>query len=152
MKCSFYIVFIFVVFCTACENDAPADQSTNDVLTNEPLPKTPEGVVRLYQKYLDANKFVAAKRISTPKEQERLHMLEEIISGDLLDSTLVQTVFIKLECKENGNKATCLGLYKEDGETYEDEFKLTKINGQWLVDITEEEVFIETQEVVNDSL
>lgn len=151
MKCSFYITFMLALFCTACGNDTPTQESKEKVVLDVPLPKTPEGVVRLYQKYLDENKFAAAKQISTPREQERLQMLEEIISGDLLDSTLVQTVFLTLDCTEKGDVATCLGTYEEDGEEYEEEFKLTKIKQQWLVDITEEEIFIETEEVMNDS-
>lgn len=153
MKSSFFILLTFTFFCLACGNDPKIDEQTKKETTmEEPLPTTPEAVVRLYQKYLDNNKFELAKRLSTPKEQERLNMLSEIISGDLLDSTLLKTVFIKLDCKEDAITAICTGVYKEDDEEYEDEFKLTKIDGQWLVDVTEEEVFFETQEVVNDSI
>lgn len=153
MKCSFFILLTFTFLCLACGSDPKVDEQTKEKPTiEEPLPTTPEAVVRLYQKYLDDNKFELAKRLSTPKEQERLNMLSEIISGDLLDSTLLKTVFLKLNCQEEGTTAICTGVYKEDDEEYEDEFKLTKINGQWLVDVTEEEVFFETQEVVNDSI
>ena len=149
IKPHFFIIALFLsgFFYNCSENRPTTEQGTEEM--EEPIPDSPEGVVRLYQKYLDANQFDKARRISTNREQERLDMLKALLAGELFDSTLVNTVFLKLECQEQGKKAWCVGVYREEGEEYQDTFRLVKGEKSWLVDISDEEVLIETQEVID---
>lgn len=149
MKPYLYLIALLTLgFFCACGSEPAANESTVEEIL-EPIPETPEGVVRLYQKYLDSNQFDKAKRVSTEREQERLDMLKTLLAGDLFDSTLVNTVFIKLDCQQIQNKAWCVGVYEEDGEEYQDTFKLIKGKEHWLMDISDEEILIETQEVID---
>lgn len=136
----YFLLLLFSMSMITCQNDSPSTQTTTTAIPSIKHPTTPEAVVRLYQSFLDANKFDEAKRLGTTAEQERLEMLKGIITGELLDSTVVQTNFIALNCNKEGDKALCLGRYiAEENEEYEDTFRLTKINEKWLIDITSED-------------
>ncbi len=113
------------------------------------LPETPEEVIRQFQGFIDNNQFAEAKKLSTPRGQERLTDLEAIITGELADSTIFNTTFLKINCQINVDTARCLCLVQDSYEEYETDYKLIRINGQWLVDVPEEEAineeeFIET--------
>ena len=109
---------------------------------DENLPNTPETVVRAYQEYLDKNNFKAAKKLSTKAERERLDMIAHMIEDEPSDSTIMNTVFLKLDCKENGSNASCAYTIEEFGERFSDSFLLVNKRGQWLIDIIEEEFIL----------
>lgn len=136
----YFFLLMFSMIMITCQNDTPTNETTTPLLPSFEHPATPEAVVRLYQSFLDANKFDEAKNLGTTAEQERLEMLKGIITGELLDSTVVQTNFTTLNCTKEGDKALCLGRYiAEENEEYEDTFRLTKVNKKWLIDITSED-------------
>ncbi|MFK7935683.1 MAG: hypothetical protein AB8G22_19370 [Saprospiraceae bacterium] len=142
------LLVLAIFFLLSCQTDS-TEQRPENVL--EKLAQTPEGIVRQYQSYLDKNEFDKAKRVSTAAEQERLEMIKGIITGELLESSTMTTAFIDLNCKEDGNKAFCIGKYAEDGENFQDTFYLEKVDNQWLVTITEdvdEPVIIKGEELL----
>ncbi len=133
-----YLLLILVAaFVWSCQSD-------------ENLPNTPETVVRAYQSYLDKNNFKAAKKLSTKAERDRLKMIAHMLEDEPIDSTIMNTNFLKLDCKEAGDKATCYYTIEEFDELFSDSFLLVKKRGQWLVDIIEEEFTIESDTLFED--
>ncbi|MBK7872588.1 MAG: hypothetical protein IPJ74_18855 [Saprospiraceae bacterium] len=144
MKFYFYI-FIAVIVLVACQREPK-------------IPEAPEDIVKKFQGYIDKNQFDEAKRLSTPRGQARLTDLEAIITGELADSTIFNTTFLNINCQINLDTARCLCLVRDNYEEYETDFKLVRMNGQWLIDVPEEELieeeeFIESLDSLNfDSL
>lgn len=124
----------------------------------QPEPTTPEEVVQKFQGHIDKNEFAEAKALSTERGKQRLNDLEAIITGELADSTIFSTTFLKIDCQINVDTAHCLCLVRDSYEEYETDYKLIKTNGKWLVDVPEEELideedFIEMLDSLNfDSL
>lgn len=116
------------------------------------LPNTPEEVVRQYQAYYDKNLFEEAKALSTPAERQRLDDLKSIIESEPADSTIFTTTFISIQCQAQQDTAVCLCEVKDIEEPYTTEYKLVRINGQWLIDAPEEEIEIEEDFMELDSL
>ncbi len=108
--------------------------------TAEPLPNTPETVSRQWQEYINNNHFAKAKKLSTPNAKEWVTWIEKMIIEEEPGEVLPPPVLLEMTCKEMGNKATCLFLQEDAGEQYRDSFFLFKIDGQWLVDIPEEDL------------
>ena len=129
LKYSFFIVSVLLLF-VFCQSEAP-------------LPNTPETVSKQWQDYINDNQFEAAKKLSTPNAEEWLTWIQEMIVTEEPGEELPPPVFLKMDCKENGNKATCVYLQEDVGEQIRDSFFLLKINGQWLVDIPEEDLKME---------
>jgi hypothetical protein len=116
------------------------------------LPNTPETVVLQYQSYYDKNQFDQAKELSTAAEQARLEDLRQIIESEPADSTVFTTTFLKINCQEQKDTAICNCEVQDIEEPYTTEYRLVRINGQWLVDAPEEEVEIEEEFMEPDSL
>jgi len=116
------------------------------------LPNTPEEVLRLYQSHYDKNEFEEAKELSTPAERQRLDDLKAIIESEPADSTIFTTTFLSINCQVLQDTATCICEVKDIEEPYTTEYKLVRMDGQWLVDAPEEEVEIEEDFMELDSL
>lgn len=127
--------YLLALFCF-CLLAACAEKEVED------LPNTPETVVRAYQKYLDKNNFRAAKKLSTKAERDRLDMIQHMIEDEPSDSTITDTNFLTMTCKERGKNAVC--YYTIEGFDFDDSIQLVNQRGQWLVDVTEEEFTIES--------
>lgn len=109
---------------------------------------TPEAVVRAYQSYVDRNLFDEAKKLSTEREQGRLEAVQRIIMEESQDSTRLNSVFLRLECKISAGKAACLCRIRDEYETYNTSFSLVRTLKGWLVDVPEEEeIFFEEEQV-----
>jgi hypothetical protein len=117
-------------------------------------PETPEEVLRQYQHYIDNNQFEEAKTLSTDSGKEWLTELASIIADEQPDSTLLVTKFISLNCEEEGDVLICVCVLEDQYEKYPAEYRLLKIDDQWLVDAPEEEIIIENDiiEALPDSL
>lgn len=131
MRIDFWAL-VFCFFLTACQSEAP-------------LYETPEASLRAYQRFIDNNEFEAAKSLSTPREQRRLETMSKIIFEDDLDSTVLNTRFLQLQCVEQGDTATCRCEIEDQYERYSEQFRLIKIAGQWKVDAPDEEIIIELE-------
>ena len=94
----------------------------------------PEEVVREWQRLIDNNRFEEAKGLSTEKTKVMMSVYGASFEGE---PVTVETKFVSINCKEDGNQAICKCLIRaEDGsDTYEDEFFLLKEEGKWLVDL-----------------
>ena len=122
-------------------------------LSCEAIVNTPELVIRQYQTHYDKNEFKAAAAFCTPAMQQQLVVLEEMLDGDL-DSTLLETEFLKLDCAVRNDSAFCLALLKDQYETYPASFLLLQSKRGWLVDLPVEESIDYNEEVLDalDSL
>lgn len=126
---------ICLLFLLACQQQ---EKKTSAI--SEPLPNTPETVVRQYQALMDSNRFERAALLSTPDGKAMLNMLAQIMAGDPPDSSIVHTNFLDLTCTiQQETTARCNCLLRDEYEEYASQFKLLKIDGQWLVDIPEED-------------
>lgn len=117
-------------------------------------PETPpDEVVRMYQAYIDQNEFAQAALLSTSAEQKRLQELAQMIAGDM-DSTILETVFERIDCQIQRDTARCTCLLEDQYEAYSALFVLVKPNGNWLIDLPEEEEieYDEDLEAIMDSL
>lgn len=127
----------------ACQDD-PKDATDAALLA--PLPNTPETVVREYQACMDSNRFERAALLSTPDGKDMLSMLAEIMAGDPPDSTIIHTQILRMDCTTVVDTALCQCLLKDEYEEYESLFRLIRMEGQWLVDVPEEEDVEMTEE------
>ncbi len=127
MKLLFSIITFFV-FLISCSNEPSVQQK-------EALPNTPETVSKKWQLLLDNNEIEKVAELSTDNTKGWLKENKELF---LSDTQVYKTQFVKMDCQEEGEQATCIYLIKEEGEFIEDFFSLKKIDGQWLVDIEED--------------
>lgn len=134
----------------------------------EEAPDNPEGVIRLWQQYMDRNDFEAAKELSTPQGQQVITDIEELLSFDGEPIPVDTTDFIAMACVENGNQAVCRYTermkeeyfqrgnerIKVEEEIISDSFLLKKIKGKWLVDLPDDPIpnDEELQEMFNELL
>jgi len=128
-KINFLIIIITILLFANCNNESTIQNS-------KPLPNTPETVTKQWQLYLDNNELEKVATLSTATTKEWLTENKELF---LSDTQVYKTEFVKMNCDSAGNRAACLYTIKEDGELIEDVFLLKKIDGQWLVDIEEDE-------------
>lgn len=127
MKVLLHILTLSVLL-ISCSNEPSVQQK-------DPLPNTPETVSKKWQLLLDNNEIEKVAELSTDNTKEWLKENKELF---LSDTQVYKTQFVKMDCQEKDNQATCLYIIKEEGELIEDFFLLKKIDGQWLVDIEEE--------------
>jgi hypothetical protein len=135
MRLSLLLFVFFLSFCNNPSTKQPAEK----------LPNTPETVSRKWQTYLDHNELEKVAALSTSNMQGWLAENKAIL---LADSHVYRTHFLKMNCKETGDKATCYFLIREEGELIEDIFVLKKINGQWLVDLEEDSGMPQIEEAI----
>lgn len=122
--------------------------------TCESDPATPpEEVIRMYQAYIDQNQFDQAAQLSTPAEQKRLQELEQMIAADV-ESTILETTFERIDCEIQSDTTRCTCLLEDQYEAYTAMFVLVKSNGNWLIDLPEDEAieYDEELEAIIDSL
>jgi len=143
------LYFYAVLFLLACGNEQPPVNVSPDAADFE-HPETPEAVVEQYQFYVDNNNFEMAKQLSTPAEQEMLDYLAEMVAGQPVDSTVMQTEFQRIVCQEEGERASCIGIIEEAGEQLEMLFDLVKIEDKWFVDTRDEEGELQYDSSVED--
>ena len=97
----------------------------------------PERVVRQYQRYIDNNRFEAAKKISTFKEGERLSRLAADMANEQHDAIL-NTQFLDISCEEKSGIALCLCDLRDQYEDYSVVYKLVLSGNDWLIDAPDE--------------
>ncbi|MBX2876241.1 MAG: hypothetical protein KTR30_29245 [Saprospiraceae bacterium] len=130
----------------ACQDDPKGA----DNYQAEPLPNTPETVIQQYQAYMDSNRFERAALLSTPEGKDMLNMLAQIMAGDPPDSTIIHTQILDMNCTTVVDTARCQCELKDEYEAYQSLFKLVRIEGQWLVDVPEENDIEMTEEEWQD--
>ena len=142
VKClKYWLIFALLPFwaCSGNEEKGASDLS-------------PEEVVRTYQAFIDNNDFEKAMAMSSPQERARLKIWAgRILSNQYRDSTILNTIFLDVDCEIAEEKAYCLCLVEDDYERYQTEYVLVRIGSQWLVDAPEETFEID-QESINRML
>ncbi len=128
MKRDITVFFFGLLVMTAfsCQNDPP-------------LPKEPAKVVEQWQEWINKNNFMQARRLSTENAQEWIDWISQVLEeGNITEETI--SVFRNVDCKIDGNDATCFCQIEEIGEIFADTFFLIKEKDQWLVNIPEREL------------
>ena len=129
--------------------------------SSDTLPPQPEAVFRTWQAHIDRNEFEQARKLSTAATVEWIDMISTILFEDPEETETFLTKFLELRCTENADTASCVYLTEEEGIQIQDSVRLLRINGQWLVDFTEEEelseeeleeIRLEIKEFFGDSL
>jgi hypothetical protein len=133
------IAAILTVLFTACGGNVAPENNPSAAVAQDTLPGTPEGVVRLYQSYIDSNLFAQAQRLSTPRSAALHDMMASIVADTPFDSSLIHTQFLSLDCVIQQDTAICNCMLKDEYEEYASEYILINSNGQWLVDLPDEE-------------
>ena len=125
-------LFLLVLFhllllgCTSKSDHQPAKSV---------LPNTPESVSKQWQFYLDNNEIEKVATLSTERTKAWLEENKVIF---LSDNQSYKTNFVQMECSVSKDTAICNFTILEEGELIDDYFILKKENGQWLVDLDEE--------------
>ena len=132
----YLILGLLSILLFSCQ-DEPKDADADTLMA--PLPNTPEAVVKEYQACIDSNRFERAALLSTPDGKDMLTMLAEIMAGDPPDSSIVNTQILSMNCTTVADTARCQCQLKDEYEEYQSLFKLIRMEGQWLVDVPEEE-------------
>lgn len=133
---------------SACTEDGPEDVQAPPA--EEPYPEQPEEVIKIYQAHVDSNRFEQAKRFSTPDGQAWLDTLSNIIinSGEEMDSTLLQTRFLKIDCQIVRDTAVCNCLATDQDVKYEMTYQLLREEGKWKVKAPEnDDLYIDEQAI-----
>ena len=107
----------------------------------------PEAVARQGQALVDKNQFDEARKLSTPRAQEMVSLMERIFQDEEGELTS-NTQFKSMKCAERGDTlAICTYQIIDEEELIIDSFTLVKEAGNWLVDIPEEEDLMEEEDV-----
>ncbi|MEM1319307.1 MAG: hypothetical protein AAGG75_03570 [Bacteroidota bacterium] len=107
----------------------------------------PEAVARQWQAFVDKNQFDEARKLSTPRAQEMVSLMERLFQGEEGDLTS-STLFKSMNCAEKGDSlAICTYQIIDEEELIVDSFTLIKDGSNWLVDIPEEEDIMEEEDV-----
>lgn len=90
----------------------------------------PEDTVNKYLELMSEKKFEELKAISTTESAAMIDMLSQF-AAMAPDKEMPKPKVEKLECKIDGDNSTCVFCCDEEGK--EDEFKLKKVDGKWLM-------------------
>lgn len=132
MNYGFATAFFFVILFSACQSEPPAEQ------------RSPQEVLKTYQKLVDKNELEEAKALSTEAGKEWLDELAEIIASEQPDSTIFHTEFLATDCEGEGDTLHCRCVLEDQYERYTSDYTLVKsADGQWLVDAPQEELQID---------
>lgn len=134
----FYSIFLFPIFFSSCQKGGTASGE-------------PELVVRQYQKYIDNNRFEAAKKISTLQERRRLERMAADLAKEKHDAIL-RTEFLHVSCEEKRGIALCLCDLRDQYEDYSLVYKLVQSDGRWLIDAPERTRGQEEAQIVQELL
>ena len=95
-------------------------------------PQTPEEVVRLWQSYIDHNRYDSARLYSTELARSYVDFLDALSQGD--STEVFETQLFDLQCDIRGDSAVCHFLIEgEMEEKIPDTLILRKVKGRWLV-------------------
>ncbi len=96
----------------------------------EPTP--PEEVVRLWQSYIDRNRFDSARLYSTELARSYVDFLDALVQDDSAEIT--QTYLRDLQCSVIGDSAICHYLIEDElGEYIPDTLILKRVGKRWLI-------------------
>ncbi len=128
-RTNFFFIVVLLLSIFACKNDLAFNRL-----------ETPEGVIEKWQGLVDSSQFEAAKQFSTARAIKWLDKNKAITETG--DSMVYPITFKSVRCKINGDSASCDCIYTmpEDSTSYRDTYLAKKINGKWLVDLSQDEL------------
>lgn len=137
---------------SACQNDSADTRGIVTQITD--YPELPEEVIRQYQASIDSNRFEQAKLLSTVAGKNWIDTLSRIInsSGDDMDSTLLQTQFVQIDCQMKVDTAICNCLANDRDGSYEILYTLIREENKWKVDAPEEEDLWIDEELIQEMI
>lgn len=148
-----FLFFYLLITFSACQNDTTGTES-NLITETADYPAQPEGVIRLYQAHIDSNRFDQAKLYSTLAGKIWVDTLSRIInsSGEEMDSTLLQTQFLQINCQIEQDTAVCNCLASDQDGPYEVLYTLIREKNQWKVDAPKEEDLWIDEQLIQDMI
>jgi hypothetical protein len=146
---SFGLLLLF----SACQNDSSTGEGERERSVAD-YPEQPETVIQQYQAHIDSNRFEQAKMLSTDAGKIWIDTLSRIInsSGEELDSTLLQTKFLKIDCQIKQDTALCNCLASDQDGAYEIAYTLIRQANQWKVDAPEEDDLWIDEQLIQDMI
>lgn len=138
---------------SACRNKPSGGEGERDIPA-APYPEQPEAVIRQYQAHIDSNRFEQAKMLSTEAGKTWIDTLSRIInnSGEELDSTLLQTQFLKIDCQIRQDTALCNCLASDQDGAYEVAYTLIRQADQWKIDAPKEDDLWIDEQLIQDMI
>ncbi len=95
-------------------------------------PSEPEEVVRLWQSYIDRNRFDSARLYSTELARSYVDFLDALVQDDSAEVT--RTELREVHCVVAGDSAICSYQIEDElGEYIADTLTLKRVGGRWLV-------------------
>jgi hypothetical protein len=145
-------LFLLLLF-SACRNDTSAGEGERGGSVT-PYPEQPEAVIRQYQAHIDSNRFEQAKMLSTEAGKTWIDTLSKIInsSEEELDSTLLQTQFLKIDCQIKQDTALCNCLASDQDGAYEVAYTLIRQANQWKIDAPKEDDLWIDEQLIQDMI
>ena len=142
MKLTLYIYSLgFLVFCAvvSCKKNERIEDNQELATMG-----SPEDFIQQYQQWLDVNDFEKADEYATEEEKLRLMDLKKFVfkSKETLDSSLLKTSFLAINCLPKGDHTICVCKMKDQFEVYDNTFYLKKSASKWLMDAPPEEAQI----------
>ncbi len=146
------LLFSLLMLFTYCTDD-PVDESGEETVLDS-YPNQPAEVIRRYQASIDSNHFLQAKLYSTLSGQAWIDTLSKIInsSGEDLDSTLLQTQFLQIDCQIQQDTALCNCLAEDQDGKYEMTYTLLKVDEKWKVEAPEEDDLWIDEQMIQDMI
>lgn len=136
----------------SCKNDK-AGQNTETVLVRQDVDLEPEEMIKLYQSYIDSNRFEEAKQLSTTAGRNWIDKLAILINSmEQIDSTMLQTSFKSILCSEKNDTAYCNCLLVDRDGEYDQFYQLVKVEGYWKVDAPEEDPLFIDDEAIQEQI
>lgn len=130
---SILLIIVFILSSFGC--------SSNKVQVNQ---KKPESVAIGFIQYIGKLDLGKAQDISMGETKKMLSLANEMMSSTMSKEDKAKAVaeaeedlkFIKkADCDVNGDKASCKVCCNKEGEWTPEDIKLTKVDGQWFVDM-----------------
>ena len=137
---------------SACQNDSAGTVNVPTQVAD--YPEQPEEVIRQYQANVDSNRFEQAKLLSTATGKIWIDTLSRIInsSGEEMDSTLLQTQFVQMDCQVKQDTAICNCLASDQDGSYEILYTLIREENKWKVDAPKEEDMWIDEELIQEMI
>ncbi len=147
-KTIFLFVFLLALSCTG----SPSGQTPTT--QTDAYPQQPEEVIRHYQAHIDSNRFEQAKTYSTEGGKAWIDTLSKIISSssDDLDSTLLHTSFLNIDCKIQQDTAFCNCLAVDQDGEYEVLYQLIRQDGKWKIEAPKEDELWIDEQLIQDMI
>ena len=136
--------------CIACSGDTTSTSSVAD--TPPPLPNTPTQVAQEWVEAFYSDNFDKAVLLGTDNTRRMIDSVQlEMIPG----AANIAFTIRDMNCETKGDSSYCVYIYEEEQEEFQEFVQLLRVDGQWLVDESWEELSpeeLEMEELIREEL